>query len=490
MGKKKKIRKNPLRTESKQLNTVSKPRAATIKKQSKWFLLLRPDIAFTILAFIFGTGFLITTPPFQVPDEIAHFNRAYKLSEFKTFQKTENNVSGDYVPASIDSAFMMFRYLSWRPDQKVDKNRLSDAFKIPLEKKKRKFEKIDAGAYFYLSYLPQYPAIYLGKIFNLNVVWILYIGRFFGLLFYIFCVWYAIKIIPTAKYLLMTVALMPMCLAQAGSSNADCVLFSFSFLAPALLLKLSFEKKKLSLDKDAVLLFIILVTFGVLKPVYMPMALLIFLIPVMKFKNKIQYFSITTSVLVVAFILTIWWLKSNALYLTTDDLNTDTQGKIKHLISNPFYYFTVLVETFKILKTQYYYEAFGVLGYLDTKLPGWVYTSFLSAFIFLILFESNKEHTFFIYQRSILLFIFITVFSAIILSFYLINQKRYGPIVIGVQGRYFIPVFFPFLLVLQGLLPVKINLTRQKIFALVLILVLIIALTGTQLTLIDRYYNK
>ena len=487
---KKKIQKKPPKKEIEATVLSSKKGENALERSSKLHLLLRPHIIFVILAFVFGTGILITTPPFQVADEIAHFDRAYKLSEFSTFQKTENNVSGDYVPSNIDSAFMMFRYLSWRPTVKVEKEKIYEAFNIPLEKNNKKFVGIDAGPYFYLSYIPQYPAIYLGKIFNLNVLAILYIGRFFGLLFYILCVWYAIKIIPTAKYLLMTVALMPMCLAQAGSYNADCVLFSFSFLAIALLLKITFEKKKFSFNRKSVLLFLILVSLGILKPVYMPIAFSALILPKIIFKNNWRYFAITFSVIAMACLLTFLWLKSNSLYLDYSDPNTDAQEKMKYLFNHPFFPIKIANETFGYFKDMHYYQTIGVLGYLDTKLPGWVYASFTIVIGILTLFESDKKHRLFIYQRVIFLFIAVMVFFMIISTLFLTNHRGNGLIVFGIQGRYFIPIIFPLLLAFHGLIPFRLNLSRRTIPALLLVLILIIALTGTQLALIDRYYNS
>ena len=489
MSKKTKLRKKQARTIPAPVDIATKNKEVSPKRSSKWDLLLRPQNIFVILAFLFGTGILLSTPPFQVPDEIAHFDRAYKLSEFATFQRTENKASGDYVPASIDSAFLLFRYLSWQPDNKVEKQKILDALKIPLENKKRKFAQIDAGPYFYLSYLPQYPAIYLGKIFKLNVLVILYLGRFFALLFYIFCVWYAIKIIPTAKFLLMSVALMPMCLAQAASSNADCVLYSFCFLALALLLKISFEKKKFSFNKESVLLFFLLISLGILKPVYVPIAFLVLMIPRLVFKNNLRYFLITGSVILVAILLTFLWLKSNSLYLSADPAITDAPAKINYLKTHPLYAFKLVDETWGYLKDMHYYQTIGVLGYLDTKMPGWVYSCITAIILFLALFESNKEHKFFIYQRILLLSVSLLVFLAIFVSIFLGNPASNGDVVFGVQGRYFIPILLPFLLTFNGLIPLRLNLSKYRFIVIILIVILFIVLLATEMTIIDRYFG-
>ena len=115
MSKKNKIKQKKLRAAVPQSPSISKVKEVFPKKPSRFAQLLKPHIAFVILAFIFGSSFIIITPPFQVPDEIAHFDRAFKLAELGTFQKIENKKSGDYLPSNIDSAFSMFSYLRWRP---------------------------------------------------------------------------------------------------------------------------------------------------------------------------------------------------------------------------------------------------------------------------------------------------------------------------------------------------------------------------------------
>ena len=432
---------------------------------------------------------MLTTPPFQVADEIAHFDRAFKLSEFGTFQKNIDNKSGDYVPSNIDSTFMLFRYISWDYDKKTDKQKILAANKIPLQPNKRSFINIDAGPYFYFSYLPQYPAIYIGKIFGLSVLSILYLGRFFGLLFYILCVAYAIKIIPTAKYLLMTLALMPMCLAQAASYNADCVLFSFSFLALAILLKLSFSKEPITLNKQTVLLAFILLIIGTLKFIYLPLALLVFLLPRISFKNKVRYYLVTASVVLASAICTIAWFKANPTTLSLSDTSTDAAQKMQSLIHNPFLSFKVVKSTWDYVGDIHYYQAIGILGYLDTKLPQIVYDIFGLLILFLVLFESNKIFRLTIFQRVILIVAAIPVFFMTFDSLYLVNPKQNGFVATGVQGRYFIPIIFPFLLAFNGLIPLRLNLSKYKIVAGLLFIVLFFVLLSSQLTIIDRYFE-
>jgi hypothetical protein len=43
---------------------------------------IQPTRIFVLFALIFGILFIVVTPPFQVPDEGAHFSRAYQISQF------------------------------------------------------------------------------------------------------------------------------------------------------------------------------------------------------------------------------------------------------------------------------------------------------------------------------------------------------------------------------------------------------------------------
>jgi uncharacterized membrane protein len=451
--------------------------------------ILRPHIVFTILSFLFGSLFIVTTPPFQVADEIAHFKRAFKLAELGTIQKIKNNQSGDDVPVSIDSTLSLFRYLMYHSEQKVDKQKILDAFKIPLQPRKRKFTNIDAGPYFYLSYIPQFPAVYLGKLLGLNVLVILYLGRFFALIFYIVCVRYAIKTIPVAKFLLMTIALMPMCLAQAGSYNADCVLFSLSFLAMAILLKLSFDRQKLEMNKETILLFFILVIIGLLKIVYLPIAFFVFILPKILFKNNLRYYIITAFIILLSATLTIAWFKMNSLSTTPPDPGLNTAGKIKLLLQNPFVSLKILSESIDRFYETYYRTTIGVLGYIDTILKDGVYKAFAFLIVLLALFEGGKNHKLFLYQRIIFFIVSVSVFAAIFTAMYLINPKENGFIATGVQGRYFIPILFPFFMAFHGLIPIRFNLSNYRILVSLLFLILFFALFSTQMTILERYYT-
>jgi uncharacterized membrane protein len=444
---------------------------------------------FAILALIFGTCFLISTPPFQVPDEIAHFDRVFRLAEGGVTQKLESGQSGDYVPASIASAFWQFRYLSWHSNQKLEKEKIFNALRIPLNQEKRKFDRIDAGNYFYFSYIPQLPAVLIGKLFGMHVLTILYLGRLFGLVFYVICVRYAIALIPEGKWLLLALALMPICLAQAGSYNADCVLYSFSFLGVALLMKTLFDPWPLTLNKETVLLLSIFLVLGVLKVLYLPLVLLVFVIPRNRFKDRLQYYIITSSVVVLSAALAFAWLKISSSYGAPADPNTDAPQKLASLIHNPFLPVRLVTETMNRFPWHHYRMTIGILGYADTRLPDGVYTAYAMTILFLAMIEGCKKFRLSIYSRILFWVVGIVIFLGAFVALWLLNPRQNGFVVTGVQGRYLIPGLFCFLLAFQGLSPFQLNLSSRKVLILLLFLLLFTALFATQMTILDRYYG-
>lgn len=462
--------------------------------------ILQPHQFFTIVAIVFGSGFLMTTPPFQVADEIAHFGRVYKLSEFETLQKNENGVSGGSLPQSIGEISGIFRYLCWQPQNKTSLTQIKQALKLTLKSDVKNFERIDAGNYFYFSYLPQIPAVLIGRLFEVNTLYILYLGRFFALIFYIFCVRYAIFKIPFAKYLLMTIALLPMCLAQAGSFNADCVSFSLSFLYLGLILKKANDDQPFLMDLDLFLILAISLICGILKPVYLPIAAFIFIVPQLYHKkNRVVLFCTVATVFTALLFTYLWSFFRSYAYssnisnagssLTTTLIGGSGKDRINTLIDSPHLMFEVFSNTFKYFGEMYYKSTIGILGYLDTALPDRVYFIFAFVIIILALFEAKKMNTLLFPQRFLLFSVSIGIIFLTVLAMYSMTRQDAGMIAEGVQGRYFIPVLFPLFVSVNGLLPFRINILDHKLLIIILYLTLIYLLFVTEETLLFRYFG-
>jgi uncharacterized membrane protein len=234
---------------------------------------------------------------------------------------------------------------------------------------------------------------------------------------------------------------------------------------------------------------------GVMKPVFLPISFLIFLIPKRLFRNSLHYYSVTLSTVIFSTALTLVWIKLISLYGTGQidvDINGDTINsakKIAGLLKNPFIFFDILKQTVDYFHELYYKSTIGIIGYLDTTFPNGVYSIFTFLIISLAFFEADKKYKLKIIQRVILFSIAVAVLLATILAMYLATRYTTGHVAEGVQGRYFIPSLFAFFLTFYGISPLKINLSNYKFARGMLYLIILFILIVTQTVLHERYYG-
>jgi uncharacterized membrane protein len=510
MAKKNKLQKTNSKTgQAVQSSKSKKPTVST--PLHPWIeAILRPQSIFLFLAVVFGLIFAFTLPPFQVPDEAAHMFRAYQLSKFEFKVETQTNVygnylppspdnavAGTYLPSSLDSVQMKFAPLRFHPERKTSKKEISEASAIKLEPDKVKFTEMTAGNYSHISYLPQLPAIYVGRLLNLNVLTIFYLGRIFALAFYIFCVWYSIRIAPFGKNIFLALGLIPMSLSLAGSYSGDCVAISFAFLAVSLSLYLSSQAKINLKDTRLILLMTIVSLYGVLKPIYFPFVLLILLLPPKSFAVKREYYMMLAITFVTALLFTLGWRQIS---IINTILNPDIVAKeiiqtpsyqFHLLLNNPLILFDILSETLKAKSTFYYNSLIGILGYLDTRLPKWIYNTYYMLMIFVAFLDYKKSYIFSIFQRTFLLVLSVGMFLLTIYAMFIMDgiESKDTLVTQGVQGRYFIPILIVFLPVLYGVLPFKKFLASvNTIITVAIFLICFVVLYQVQHTLYLRYF--
>ena len=141
----------------------------------------RVEHIFLVLSIIFGIIFAFTMGPFQVPDEAAHFYRAYEISTGNLVSIKQNNVVGDYLPKSIKETTT---YLEIASNTKLDIWKIKNALNMNLNRYNKIFYDFPTAAlYSPIAYLPQSIGIFLGRIFNASPLLIMYIGRLLILVF-------------------------------------------------------------------------------------------------------------------------------------------------------------------------------------------------------------------------------------------------------------------------------------------------------------------
>lgn len=404
---------------------------------------INPQTAFLIIGLIYGLGFLLATPAFQVPDEYEHFYRALYVSEGHIVPEKLGNISGVYVPESVKttSNTVNEEWHSFIMDRK-NKTDLAPLLDLPFNSKNMVFEDISRIAvitYSPVPYLISAFAIDIGKLFNLSPLVLLYIGRLANLLAWIFLTYLAIRITPVHKWVFLMLALIPMTLFEAASLSADSFLLGLSFLIIAIFFKFAFDgdKKKISI-KDIYILFILLLLIALAKSNYFLLLFLIFLIPKEKFGNRKNIFLVTGFLfLAIGAVVGIWYLLTKGLYVPIVP-QVSISGQLTYILGDPFRFPYVLINTF-IERGLSYQLLFVGNFWLDIPLPMWWLGTYLITIIPVALLDKNKMNIT-RNQKLISAVIFIVNFIAACALVYITWTSVGQNIIDGIQGRYFIPI--------------------------------------------------
>jgi hypothetical protein len=161
-------------------------------------------------------------------------------------------------------------------------------------------------------------------------------------------------------------------------------------------------------------------------------------------------------------------------------------------MNNPLLIFDILHDTL-ISKWDFYrISLIGILGYLDTVLPHWIYIAYYIVLLGVSLTDFNKIYQLSIYQRALILFLTIGIFLATIFAMFILDAQESGSSLVaeGIQGRYFIPPLVVILFAIYGIFPFKNSfLGSNKFISMVLFVFCFVILYQTEHTLYLRYFK-
>ena len=434
--------------------------------------LLIPHKAFLLISLVFGFLLVTLTPPFQVPDEINHFYRAWQVSTGTFSSVKENQRLGGYVPKSFDQLSAAFRPFTLNPYNRISPEQVWQTREIELNKDEVFFKDFaNTALYSAFLYLPQASGIFIGRLIELNPFWLVYLGRFFNLLTFVFIGYYAIKIVPFKKWLFVLLISLPMSLAVHSSLSADVLLNALSFLLIAIILNLAFNDNIQKISRNYIwVIFVLSIFIGLAKLIYVPILFLLVFIPSKKFISP----KIKTGILIVAIgagLGTAIVQKSviDSKYIPYSEYDevyrdqsmlkrgVDINKQMDFVIANPIITTKVFVKSF-FKEFRYMTRGYiGILGWADINLPSWfIYLAYFIIFLIsLFNFENGHIPGFTFFQRSFIGLIVLGLLVLIMLSQYLswdlVGEDRVYPL----QGRYFIPVFPLFFIMVFNVFKIK-----------------------------------
>jgi hypothetical protein len=477
-------------------------------------------VAISWLAIMLTGGAItaVVLPPFQAPDENHHFLRAAQIADGSFLPLAVDGYPGSLV----DSGYLALQRveaiseLAFHPSAKLDRAAVELVYSLRIQRKLEPTTTPNVGYYLATGYLPQAAGIRLARSFSDRVMIHVVFARVLNCLVASLLIAFAICLFPPAMPIFIAVSALPMSLFLLSSTSQDALLIANSMLLAAISMRLlcgaatpldstsrPTEERWLGVAAFVVTL---LLAFG--RPPYLALAL----VPasVLLILDWRRYWKpVTAAVLLMAAAVLSYlkYVQGLGPQLISNDADPAAQWRV--VMADP----SVFLQA--VLHADYgaqAYEAVGVLGWLDTLLPGRLYVLARWALLIalaataLAFASSTMRARGSPWSRSVIVVLagIVAVATATVLSdfiIYLINTAVGDTTGVRLQGRYFLP-FLPILAcailapLLSGpiLLPPRI---ADRLFSaatcgisVLLLGAMIASFAVMDITLIDRYYLR
>ncbi len=408
---------------------------------------------FEILFGLLGILYFISVPLFRVPDEREHFERAYEISQgYFVSDRESHGLGGRELPSNIDLG------IDYKEANIVlTVQLLKEGEALATEKSFKLFA--NTSLYSPLTYFPQVVGIWIAHFFTSKVIYLIFSARLFNWLFAFGLISYAVYKTPICKKAFMMVCLFPMTMQEMVSCAPDGTGIAVVMaLAAFVFYQIYVQTTTFSVVQKAEMVFLA-IYISQYKIVYLPFCLLLFLIPYERFGSKKAYriWAVSLGVLVVG--LSLFWLRISSPYqhaFTTYAFETTGAEQISFVLSHPFRYIGIIVHTLRVQAKAYYDQAVGMsLGYYNVYPdPRPIYLwEWLFPVVAILELENESVK---IRERLFLVIVSILVTILIFTGLYVQFNKPEAPEIIGVQGRYFLPL----LPILFGAIKIRIPLKR------------------------------
>lgn len=445
---------------------------ATIDRALPWIYLLYAIPSVFVLTWL--------TPPFQAPDEEAHFLRAETISRGALLLHREiyedRLVAGAAIDKNVWKVSRHFAFLWGAPGNRVAKNDWLQVQSIGWDGDVA-FQPLPAVAvYPPFFYFPQVVAITAAKFFNASILNSLYLARLLNGMAAIGLAYLALRMAPCGRTFLFTILLLPMTSFLMASASQDAILISGCVLMASLTMRLlAVDRTSPSEVAASALLLLLLVMAR--PPLFVLAIPWVFL--VIKCKGNFASKEVITAGVTFAVALMGW-----IYYLTT--VRSEFRPGLTHPetqitgFGEPIVLLSKMARTLVVHGENYLYGAIGNLGWLDTPLPAWYYLA-TGVIVAVIGLSNGIKGIPFLIRLGVSGSMMVYALSLFAIQYVLWTSPA-DALVEGVQGRYFLPV----LPLVPMLLP---GLPRLKTAVLPLAISLpALSFAVTVIAIVQRYY--
>jgi len=425
-------------------------------------------------------------PPFQSPDEYDHIKRAAILANGHLLLQTRGEGgAGGEVDNGLLAYFSIFERLKFKGDEKTSLEDTINASELQWSGGKTFTAAPGTGYYFPAVYLPQSAGLLLGRLTSQSIEHSYLLARLFSMVATVAVLAFAFHLFPVNP-LAIAIMLLPMSLFQFVSASIDgfstaLAVLSISLFMRGVTIGLSFERWMSWLLCAS--LFVVCTSRTHLLP------MLILPLVVWSIRRRTLDFGLFWIAATFSVVWVLLGIKGN--FVTRGGSGLATSQVVAYYMSNPLNLLQALWGTLSnAAYMDFYRRSFvGILGWLDTPLPGWFY-SLVSLLLSGIALGSIgvRGASGSIGPRAALLLCAVVACVMAFLALLVTWNPVPAGIIDGVQGRYFLVPAIMAGYAVAGAKPFALNHRRYVVFAMLAILVAADAYVVPK-TLVERFFT-
>ena len=388
---------------------------------------------FLIVSIPLCIGFISLIPVFGAPDELSQFVRALSITrgEWLVSENGCVEIPIDMVP--LDE-WHYTPYVLWK----------NLYMKCNQQNQTTWFNIVNMAVYMPLSNLFISAGIWIARLWSNNTYLLMFCSRLANAIGCTTMIYYAIRKIPYAKYILVFVSLLPMNIHERCCVSVDGITYAALVVLVAYCLNL-YELQERMTRRQLVLLYGIVILLASCKLVYFILCAIVLIIPVQVYGTKLRAFLHRVFLAMIALGLSLVWFVYATSFLDVTRAGGNTKEKIHFIISKPLLYLELLNNTIWKDGMLYIRTMIGSsLGRVNIQISEWLIISIIVIGILIICFDQKIERNY--NAKNLYLIPYLAAFATMFLIFtslfiqWTVGNPGEIMKIEGIQGRYFLPI--------------------------------------------------
>jgi len=300
-----------------------------------------------------------------------------------------------------------------------------------------------ASAYSFLAYLLPALFVRIGIWLGSSALGLMALARLANLVQFVFLTGWALKQAQVGKNAIAVMAMLGLVVTQGTSINVDSLMVggSFLFLASVFNLAYSDQQNIPMRFKDVLPLLIGSLCILISKHIYIPILALVMIIPVARFgttRKKVTWIGV-------------YWLVAGliALVLQTfvtpgkdpriDYSHINLMEQLRYILSSPMNWLRVFANAI-FTQSFIFYNQFNMLNGTETSLGVFGLVQSVAVLLFAWSGSDDVNQKMKTWHKWLILLVMIAASMFVMVSLYLFWTPVGDPNIVGLQGRYFIPI--------------------------------------------------